>query len=169
MSGKSTLLRSIGVNAVLALAGAPVRASQMELSPLQIACSIATHDSLSDGKSRFQAEVGRLKWIMALTGKGAVLFLMDELLGGTNSKDRLFGAKAVLEELVRSGAIGLVPTHDLALTELVETLAGRARNVHFEEHYEHGAMRFDYQLRTGVLTRTFGLNIMAALGLRPTP
>jgi hypothetical protein len=169
MSGKSTLLRSVGLNSVLALAGAPVCAAQLQISPLQIGCSISVYDSLLQGKSRFQAEVERLKWILALSRTNNTLFLLDEILGGTNSADRLFGARAVIEQLAASRAVGLVTTHDLALTEVGKSLDGRAINVHFEEHYENGEMRFDYQMRSGVLTRTNGLNVMAALGLLPLP
>ena len=169
MSGKSTLLRSVGLNSVLALAGAPVRAARLQISPLQIGCSISVHDSLLQAKSRFQAEVERLKWILALSRTNNILFLLDEMLGGTNSADRLFGARAVIEQLAASGAVGLVTTHDLALIEVVKALDGRALNVHFEEHYEDGEMRFDYRMRPGVLTRTNGVNVMAALGLLPLP
>jgi hypothetical protein len=165
MSGKSTLLRSVGMNAVLALAGAPVRAARLEISPLQIGCSMAIQDSLLLAKSRFQAEVERLKWILALSRSNSVLFLLDEMLGGTNSDDRLWGARAVIEQLAESGAVGLVTTHDLALTQIANSLQGRASNVHFEEHYENGEMRFDYRMRPGVLTHTNGLSVMAALGL----
>ena len=171
MSGKSTLLRAVGVNSILALAGAPVRAARLEISPLQIGCSIGIHDSLLQAKSRFQSEVERLQWILALSRSNNVLFLLDEIVGGTNSSDRFWGAKAVTEQLVASGAAGLVTTHDLALTEVVKVingaLDGRAVNVHFEEHYENGEMRFDYRMRPGVLTRTNGLNVMTALGLLP--
>jgi hypothetical protein len=169
MSGKSTLLRSVGVNSVLALAGAPVCAARLQISPLQIGCSISVHDSLLQAKSRFQAEVERLKWIIALSRTNRMLFLLDEMLGGTNSADRLFGARAVIDQLAANGAIGLVTTHDLALTDVVRALDGRAINVHFEEHYENKEMRFDYRMRPGVLTRTNGLNVMAALGLLPLP
>jgi DNA mismatch repair ATPase MutS len=86
------------------------------------------------------------------------------MLGGTNSADRLFGARAVIEQLPANRAIGLVTTHDLALTDVVRTLDGRAINVHFEEHYENNGMRFDYRMRPGVLTRTNGVNVMTALG-----
>jgi DNA mismatch repair ATPase MutS len=169
MSGKSTLLRSVGVNSVLAFAGAPVRAARLIISPLQIGCSIAVQDSLLQAKSRFQAEVERLKWVLAMSRSSNALFLLDEVLGGTNSNDRFLGARAVIEQLTGSGAIGLVTTHDLALTEVVKALDGRAINVHFEEHYENGEMRFDYTMRSGVLTRTNGSNVMAALGLLPLP
>jgi MutS domain V len=167
MSGKSTLLRSVGVNSVLALAGAPVRATRLVISPLQVGCSISVQDSLLQAKSRFQAEVERLKWILTLSRNNKVLFLLDEVLGGTNSHDRFLGARAGIDQLTESGAVGLVTTHDLALTEIVKAIEGRAINVHFEEHYENGEMRFDFRMRPGVLTRTNGLNVMAALELLP--
>ncbi len=167
MAGKSTLLRSVGVNSVLALAGAPVCAARLQIPPLQVACSIAVQDSLLQEKSRFQAEVERLKRILALSRSRNSLFLLDEVLGGTNSNDRFFGARAVVEQLTESGAVGLVTTHDLALTKVVEDLGCRAINVHFKEHYESGEMRFDYRMRSGVLARTNGLNVIAALGLLP--
>jgi len=169
MAGKSTLIRSVGANALLALAGAPVCASRLQISAFQIGCSIAVHDSLVHAKSRFQAEVERLKWLLALSRTNNLLFLLDEVLGGTNSNDRFWGATAIIDQLARSGAVGLVTTHDLALTEVVRALDDRAINVHFEEHYENGEMRFDYRMRPGVLTRTNGLNVMAALGLSPVP
>jgi hypothetical protein len=169
MSGKSTLLRSVGLNCVLALAGAPVCAARLQISPLQIGCSISVHDSLLQAKSRFQAEVERLKWIIALSRTNSILFLLDEMLGGTNSADRLFGARAVIDQLAANSGIGLVTTHDLALTDVVRTLDGRAINVHFEEHYQNNEMRFDYRMRPGVLTRTNGVNVMTALGLLSLP
>jgi len=165
MSGKSTLLRSVGLNSVLAMAGAPVRAARLQISPLQIGCSIAVHDSLLQAKSRFHAEVERLTLILALARTNKLLFLLDEVLGGTNSADRLFGARALVQQLIASGAVGIVTTHDLGLTEVAKDLDGRASNVHFEEHYEDGLMRFDYRMRPGVLSRTNGINVMAALGL----
>ncbi len=163
MSGKSTLLRSIGLNAALAMAGAPVRASRMETSPLELGCSIALHDSLTDGKSRFRVEVERLKEIVRLARRDNVLVLLDEVLGGTNSTDRLYGTRAVVDRLRGSGAVCVLTTHDLALTNIAVELNGCAINVHFQETYENGKMSFDYTLRPGVLARTNGANIIAAL------
>lgn len=107
----------------------------------------------------------RLRWILDLSGKNRLLFLLDEVLGGTNSNDRLFGAKAIVGQLIGTGAIGLVTTHDLALSDVVQIFDGRAMNVHFEEHYANGEMLFDYRMMPGVLTRTNGAHVMAALGL----
>ena len=129
MSGKSTLLRALGVNVVLAQMGAPVRAAAFTLSPLSVGAAIRVQDSLTDGRSRFFAEITRLKEVVDLTAQrqGAVLFLLDEILSGTNSHDRRIGAEALLTGLVRAGAIGLVTTHDLALGDIATRLARRRR------------------------------------------
>ena len=122
---------------------------------------------IDDLRNKLQAEVERLKWILALSRTNNLLFLLDEVLGGTNSSDRLWGARAIIERLTWSHAVGLVTTHDLALAEVVKDLGDRAINVHFEEHYEKGEMRFDYRMRPGVVTSANGVNVMAALGLLP--
>jgi hypothetical protein len=165
MSGKSTLLRTIGVNAVLALAGAPVRAKRMRLSILAIGATIRVMDSLQQGTSRFYAEIQRLHDIMELTKAMPTLFLLDEILHGTNSHDRAVGAEAVIRGLIDRGAIGLVTTHDLALTRLAEALTLRAANFHFEDHLENGRMVFDYRLRSGVVEKSNALALMRAIGL----
>ena len=139
MSGKSTLLRTLGVNVVLAQAGAPVRAGGLRLSPLAIGASIRLSDSLQGGVSRFYAEILRLRQILDVTaGPLPVLFLIDEFLHGTNSHDRRIGAEALVRGLVERGAIGLITTHDLALADIADTLGERAANVHFEDHLEDG-------------------------------
>ena len=166
MSGKSTLLRSVGINAVLALAGAPVRAEGLRLSPLQVGASIRIQDSLQAGASRFYAEITRMRQIVGLTdGERPVLFLLDEILHGTNSHDRQIGAEKVVNGLIDRGAIGLITTHDLALARIVDELAPRAANVHFEDHFEDGQMRFDYRLRPGVVQRSNALELMRSVGL----
>jgi hypothetical protein len=166
MSGKSTLLRSVGTNTVLALAGAPVRAHRLRLTPLQVGASIRIQDSLQAGASRFYAEIMRLHQIVDLTkGSLPVVFLLDEILHGTNSHDRLIGAEGVVRGLVKRGAIGLVTTHDLALTKIVDELGERAANVHFEDHLEAGKMTFDYVLRPGVLQKSNALELMRSVGL----
>jgi len=167
MSGKSTLLRSVGLNTVLAWAGAPVAARRLRLSRLQTGASIRVVDSLQDGKSRFYAEITRLRQIVDLaTNGGQVLFLLDEILSGTNSHDRRIGAAAVVRGLVDRGAIGLITTHDLALAELEADLDGHAANVHFEDHIEDGKMEFDFRLRPGVVSRSNALELMRAVGLQ---
>jgi hypothetical protein len=166
MSGKSTLLRSVGTNTVLALAGAPVRAKRLRLSPLQVGASIVIQDSLQAGASKFYAEITRLRQIVELTdGPLPVLFLLDEILHGTNSHDRRIGAEGVVKGLIERGAIGLVTTHDLALTNIVADLDGRAANVHFEDHLEGGKLTFDYLLRPGILQKSNALELMRSVGL----
>jgi len=166
MSGKSTLLRTVGINAVLAQAGAPVCARRLRLSRLALGASIRTMDSLQDGTSRFYAEIKRLHQIMELTGGPlAVLFLLDELLHGTNSHDRRIGAEGIVRGLVERGAMGLVTTHDLALAHVAEALAPRAANVHFEDRFENGRMTFDYRLHAGVVEKSNALELMRSVGL----
>ena len=219
MSGKSTLLRAIGVNAILAQAGAPVRARRLVMSPLAVGASIRITDSLQDGSSRFHAEIVRLRAILARTapapsapkrlagpasrpippapetctaepaplrstartpGPGnvdrddappqersdamPVLFLIDECLHGTNSHDRRIGADAVVRGLVEESAIGLVTTHDLALTAITDALGPRAGNVHFTDHFTNGKLRFDYKLRPGVVGKGNALELMRSVG-----
>ena len=166
MSGKSTLLRTLGVNAVLAQAGAPVRARRLRLSPLAVGASIRVMDSLQGGVSRFYAEILRLRQILDLTGgKAPVLFLIDEFLHGTNSHDRRIGAEALVRGLVERGAIGLITTHDLALAHIAEVLGERASNVHFEDHIEDGRIHFDYLLRPGVVRKSNAIELMRSVGL----
>lgn len=166
MSGKSTLLRSIGINVALALAGAPVRAVSLRLSPLQVGAAIRIQDSLQAGASRFYAEITRLRQIVGLTeGERPVLFMLDEILHGTNSHDRQIGAEKVVHGLIDRGAIGLITTHDLALARIVDELAPRAANVHFEDQFEDGQMRFDYLLRPGIVQRSNALELMRSVGL----
>jgi DNA mismatch repair ATPase MutS len=166
MSGKSTLLRTIGVNTVLAQAGAPVRARRFRLTPLQAGASIKLSDSLQGGVSRFYAEILRIRQILDLTaGTLPVLFLIDEFLAGTNSHDRRIGAGALVRGLVERGAIGLVTTHDLALAEIADSLGERAANVHFEDRVEDGKIRFDYAMRPGVVRKSNALELMRSVGL----
>ncbi len=166
MSGKSTLLRAVGLNTVLAWAGAPVRATRLRITPLHLGASIRVLDSLQDGRSRFYAEITRLREIVDLTqGGAAVLFLIDELLSGTNSHDRKIGAGAIFRTLVDRGALGLVTTHDLALTAIAADLSPRATNVHFEDLLAEGKLHFDYRLRQGVVERSNALDLMRSVGL----
>jgi hypothetical protein len=168
MSGKSTLLRTLGSNAVLALAGAPVRARRMVLRPMAIGASIRLTDSLQGGISRFYAEILRLRQILDLTsGTLPVLFLIDEFFHGTNSHDRRIGAEALVRGLLARGAFGLVTTHDLALAEIVETLDGQGANVHFEDQIENGQIHFDYAMRPGVVRKSNAIELMRSVGLVP--
>jgi hypothetical protein len=166
MSGKSTLLRTVGTNAVLALAGAPVRAKRLQLSPLRLGASIRIQDNLRAGASLFYAEITRLRQLMELTTAALpLLFIIDEILHGTNSHDRRIGAEAVLRGLVERGAMGLVTTHDLALTNIVTDAHTHARNVHFEDHLEDGRMTFDYILRDGIVKKSNAIELMRSVGL----
>ena len=166
MAGKSTFIRSIGVNAVLAQCGAPVRAKALKMSPLAVAASICVLDSLSGGTSRFYAEIQRLKVAEDLAaGELPVLFLMDELLSGTNSHDRLEGTRLIVRSLMDRGAIGIVSTHDLALAEIPNTMPDRALNCHFEDRLEDGKLIFDYQLKPGVVKSSNALQLMRSIGL----
>ena len=166
MAGKSTFIRCIGVNAVLAQCGAPVRAQRLRMSPLTVAASICILDSLAGGMSRFYAEIHRLKLISDLAqGPVPVLFLLDELLSGTNSHDRLIGTQFVLRNLVDHRAIGIVSTHDLALTQIPDMLGERAANCHFEDRLEDDRLSFDYKLRPGIVQTSNALKLMRAIGL----
>jgi len=166
MSGKSTLMRTVGTNTALALAGAPVCADRLRLAPVSIGASIRIQDSLQEGSSRFYAEILRLRQITELAREhGPALFLLDEILHGTNSHDRGIGAAAVVRNLVDSGSIGIVTTHDLALTQVADALGQRARNVHFQDHLEDGVVKFDYRMHDGVVTKSNALELMRAVGL----
>lgn len=166
MAGKSTFIRALGVNAVLAQCGAPVRASALRMSPLRVAASICILDSLSGGVSRFYAEIRRVKMIVDLAQEEMpVLFLLDELLSGTNSHDRLVGTQFVLHQLVERRAIGVVSTHDLALAQIPESMDGHAFNAHFEDRVEDDALVFDYKLKAGVVRTSNALKLMRGIGL----
>jgi MutS domain V len=166
MSGKSTLLRTLGANVVLAQAGAPVRATRLALSPLAIGASIRVVDSLQNGISRFYAEILRIRQILDQTsGPLPVLFLVDEFLNGTNSHDRRIGAEALVRGLVERGAMGLFTTHDLALADIAEGLGKRAANVHFEDRIENGQIHFDYVMRPGVVRKSNAIELMRSVGL----
>ncbi len=166
MSGKSTLLRTLGSNAVLAQAGAPVRAARLVLSPLAVGTSMRVHDSLQAGTSRFYAEIQRLRQLVdRAAGAPPLLFLLDEILHGTNSHDRRIGAEAVVRGLLARGAVGCITTHDLSLAGIADALAPRAANVHFADHLEDGVMRFDYRMQPGVVQHSNALALMRAVGL----
>lgn len=171
MSGKSTMLRSMGVAAVLAQAGAPVCAEALALSELRVFTSMRIDDSLAAGASHFFAEVRRLKAVVdaAREPTTPVLFLLDEVLHGTNSRERILGAKAVVQHLVERGAIGAVSSHDLGLVALEAETEGQVRNVHFQEHVADGAMGFDYQMRPGPVATSNALRLMRQVGIDVVP
>jgi len=166
MSGKSTWLRSMGLGAVLAQAGAPVCARELSMTPLAVRTSMRISDSLEQGVSHFYAELEKLKAVVDAANEGApVFFLLDEVLHGTNSRERHIGARAVVTHVLSKGAIGVVTSHDLALSDLEEATEGRVRNVHFEEHVADGRMSFDYKLKPGVVSTTNALRLMKLVGI----
>jgi hypothetical protein len=165
MSGKSTYLRVVGINAVLAMMGAPVRATRLRLSRVAVGASMRVSDSLQKGISHFYAEIKRLRQVVDLSSMGPTLFLLDEVLQGTNSHDRRVGTEGVLRTLLRNAAIGLVTTHDLALTSLEQVFPAHVQNVHFQERFEDDRLSFDYRLRAGVVTTSNGIELMKSIGL----
>jgi len=167
MSGKSTLLRTVGINAVLAMAGAPIRGNSLRLTRLRIGTRIRSTDSLQEARSSFYTEILRIRDVLKTMDEQApLLFLFDELLEGTNSKDRRIGAEGLVRALLDRGAIGLVSTHDLALTAITVALANMVRNVHFQDYVEDGKMQFDYKLRDGVVEKSNALELMRLIGLK---
>jgi DNA mismatch repair ATPase MutS len=176
MSGKSTLLRSIGMNVVLAQAGGPVAALSFRLPPVLLATSILVEDSLVDGVSFFMAELLRIRQVVDAAGRardaGRVpLYLLDEILRGTNTQERQIAVRRVLSHLLAAGALGAVSTHDLELAQIPE-LAAACQPVHFRENFAPGAerqgkpvMTFDYLLRPGVATTANALKLLDLVGL----
>lgn len=166
MAGKSTFIRCVGINVVLAQAGAPARARKLTLSRLAVAASICILDSLQGGLSRFYAEILRLKKIDEMSRDTIpVLFLLDELLSGTNSHDRRIGTESFVRQLVSRGAIGLITTHDLALAKIADEMAGHAANFHFSDQLVDGKLRFDYKLTPGIVQTANALKLMRSIGL----
>jgi hypothetical protein len=171
MSGKSTLLRSMGTNAVLAMAGAPVVATQLVMAPVELRTSMWARDSLAKGVSHFYAELEKLKRVVdGIEAERPLFFLLDEILQGTNSRERIIGARSVLRHLLKRGAMGAISTHDVGLLDLGPDLDARVDKVHFEEQVndsENGksAMSFDYQLRPGVVRSTNALRLMRRVGI----
>ncbi len=167
MAGKSTLLRSVGINAALSYAGAPVRAQSLRLTPLTLGASIALTDSLAEGKSKFLAEVERLSSIVTASRAAPVLFLIDEIFSGTNSLDRQIAAKAVLDALLRNGAIGALSTHDLALTDLVSAATVPGALVHMASPDPADPLAFDFRLKPGTSFTSSAPAILRLIGLAP--
>jgi hypothetical protein len=166
MSGKSTLLRAMGVAAVLAFAGGPVCARRLKLAPLAIRTSVRVSDSLERGVSHFLAEVKKLSLVLEGSKSGEpVFFLLDEILHGTNSRERQIGARWLLGELIRRGAVGAVSTHDEELCRLTPELMSHVTLVHFRETVESGKMTFDYKLREGPVKAGNALRVMQLAGL----
>ena len=172
MSGKSTLLRAVGANVLLAQAGAPVCATYLSMPPLLPQTSVRVSDSLTEGISLFLAELKRMQAIVEAArskGERRLLYLLDEMLHGTNTAERRIAARTVIEHLLEHGAIGVVTTHDLALAE-EPSIARHAIPVHFTEQVardEHGVrMTFDFRLRPGLATSTNALTLLEIVGLK---
>ena len=170
MSGKSTFLRTVGINLCLAQAGGPVCARAFSWTWLRMYCCIRVTDALDEGLSYFYAEVKRLKVILDAvrsTNRHPVLFLIDEIYRGTNNRERLAGSEAFVRALQQSRGLGMISTHDLELTGLANG-NGHIQNAHFQETVEGATLRFDYRLRPGPCPTTNALRIMAQEGL-PVP
>jgi len=166
MAGKSTLLRAIGLNAVLAHTGAPVPAESMVLSQFTICASLSIQDSLLEGRSKFLAEIDRLKQILTVPiNRRPVLYLIDEMLSGTNSIDRRKVAEAVIRACVEQNAIGAISTHDLALTELASLPELCGRNAHMASRDDSDPLGFDYILKPGPTIQSSALAIARLAGL----
>lgn len=169
MSGKSTLLRSMGLAAVMAMAGAPVCARELRMGTVAVRTSMRISDSLEGGVSHFYAEVGKLKAVLdATAGELPVFFLLDEILHGTNSRERQIGARWVLAELLARGATGAISTHDMELCRLPEDMMSSVQLVHFRESVRDERMTFDYRLREGPVTAGNALRLMRISGI-PVP
>jgi DNA mismatch repair ATPase MutS len=166
MSGKTTLLRTVGINLVLAYSGAPVCASKLECSIMDVFTSMRISDDLNSGISTFYAELLRIKMIIDFShNKQDMIFLIDELFRGTNSRDRIIGAASVLKNLNKNWIIGFISTHDFELCNLENQTDGKIVNYHFTESYENNEIQFDYQLRSGRCTSTNAKYLMKMVGI----
>jgi hypothetical protein len=167
MSGKTTFLRTLGVNAVLALAGGPVCATSFRCSVRSVLTGMRVKDSLERGVSYFYAEVQRIKALLdgARAAQGRALFLLDEILLGTNARERQLASREILRLLLEAGVIGAVATHDLTLSSMADGVADRLRNLHFEDHVVDGQMTFDYLLKEGVVRGTNALRMLREAGI----
>ena len=150
MAGKSTFLRTIGINAILALCGAPVCANSFEVSVMTILSYMRIKDSLNESTSTFKAELDRLQMLLAaVDSEQKIFFLIDEMLRGTNSVDKYLGSKAVIEQLIRKRGVGMVATHDLQIAELEHAYPDYVRNYYFDIQVKDGEMLFDYKIKHG--------------------
>ena len=167
MAGKSTFLRTVGLNIVLAMSGAPVCAKKLELPMLQVYTSMRTQDALHESTSSFYAELKRLKFIIEAVENGDnILFLLDEILKGTNSKDRHTGSKALIQQLIDSKGSGIIATHDLELGALEATSGGSVENLRIEVEIKDGKLFFDYKLKKGVSESFNATVLMKQMGIR---
>jgi hypothetical protein len=170
MAGKSTFLKAIGMNAVLARAGAPVRATRARLSPFTICASNSIADSLLDGKSKFMAEAERLgEAVRCSAVHKPALFLIDEILSGTNSHDRRVACESIVRALIAKGAVGVLSTHDLSLTQIAEIAGLRGMNYHMESGNPEDPLKFDYRVKAGISSQSNALAILEMIGIPPNP
>ncbi|HEU5146044.1 MAG TPA: DNA mismatch repair protein MutS, partial [Chryseosolibacter sp.] len=166
MAGKSTFLRSLGINVVLALAGAPVCAKQFECPFIEIRSGMRTADSLKENQSYFYAELDRLKSIMDELRSGKpLLVLLDEILKGTNSTDKQAGSIALVKQLTAYACLALIATHDLALGDLEKAFPGKVVNYSFEPNIENDQLSFDYKLKRGIAQKMNATFLMEKMGI----
>jgi DNA mismatch repair ATPase MutS len=166
MAGKSTFLRTVGTNLVLAMLGAPVCAKQFTFSPLKLHTSVRATDSLQDHESYFYAELVRLKAIVDRLKNGERLFvILDEMLRGTNSRDKQTGSRGFIEQLINLKGMGLVATHDLSLGSLMEEHPERVRNMRFEVDILEDRLEFDYKLKPGISQNLNATFLMKKMGI----
>jgi DNA mismatch repair ATPase MutS len=166
MAGKSTFLRSLGVNTVLALLGAPVCARTYTVSPVQLMSSMRIADNLAENTSTFYAELKKLKSIIdAVTQKQRIFILLDEILRGTNSLDRHTGSEALMKQLIAHQAVAVIATHDVELATLEQQYAGGVQNYHFDVQVAGEELYFDYRLKDGVCTSLNASLLMKKIGI----
>ena len=166
MAGKSTFLRSMGVNIVLAMMGAPVCAKTLSLAPMRVMSSMRIKDNLEESTSTFYAELKKLKQIIEAANRHEDLFiLLDEILRGTNSLDRHTGSEALIRQLIREEAVGMLATHDLQLAALAEEYPQNLENYHFDVQIQGEELYFDYKLKHGVCKSMNASILMRKIGI----
>jgi len=166
MSGKSTLLRTVGLNLVLAYAGAPVCAAAMKASHLPIYSKMQVTDDLTQGVSTYYAELTRIKMVIDAARSGeSIIYLLDEIFKGTNSKDRILGTEAIIRMLSDLPSLGMLTTHDLELAALADENPRLIKNYHFDDQIDNDKISFDYKLKTGVSTSTNAIALMKMVGI----
>jgi DNA mismatch repair ATPase MutS len=166
MSGKSTFLRTVAINYILGMAGAPVCASEMIFTPLKLFTSMRTTDSLSDNESYFYAELRRLKMLKSEIRKGEpLLFILDEILKGTNSADKSLGSVLFMKRIVELGGTGLIATHDVSLGAMEKEFPGVVFNKCFEIEIEGERIIFDYKLQDGITKKMNAAILMKQMGI----
>jgi DNA mismatch repair ATPase MutS len=166
MAGKSTYLRSVGINVVLAMAGAPVCAASFRLSPVQLISSMRIADNLEESTSTFYAELKKLKTVIDKVNNGEKVFiLLDEILRGTNSLDRHTGSEALIKQLIKKKAAGIIATHDLALAAIKTEYPSNILNYHFDVQVNNEELYFDYKLKPGVCTSLNASILMKKIGI----